>query len=415
MSSYRSPSLDRGFSSCEYFKEIDRTRRLAAKLFRVARPVLGIRCLEDGRMRVERLLLAAAGLTLYSGSADAWIIETVGPNGQFPTINAAVNAQAAGHTYEIDVAAGTYQNDFSVITNPTDIEAKGGLVILQATVPNDQGIITTYATLIVNGLTISGAFTNPGAGDNAAAIRDHEDGSANANELLVENSTIENSQDGILTAGSGNKENVTVKNTTFLNDGAGNGSTHALYVGEAASLDVENSTFCGTNNGHDVKSRAATTTVAGSTLYIGATGPGCASAGSTGIGVDAPNGGVLKLVNDSLIQGPANTNGAMVSYGEEGVLFATNSLTAKSSFLSTANGLAIQELPTCITPANVTGSTFSGVRAKINQPNCISGDPPADVPEPSSLWLLLTALGCCAAFLAADGRRRRASAIAGFP
>jgi hypothetical protein len=196
-------------------------------------------------------------------------------------------------------------------------------------------------------LTISGAHTSPGAGDNAAAIRDHENGGANANQLLVENSTIENSQNGILTAGSGNRENVTIKGTTFLNDGSGNGATHALYVGDAASLDVENSTFCGTNNGHDVKSRAATTTVAGSTLYIGATGPGCASAGSTGFGVDAPNGGVLKLVNDSLIQGPANSNGAMVSYGEEGVLFATNSLTADSSFVSTANGLAIQELSVC--------------------------------------------------------------------
>ena len=97
-----------------------------------------------------RLLLAAAGLTLYSGSASAWLIETVGPIGQFPTISAAVKAQTAGNLYEIDVAAGTYPNDFSVITNPTDIEAKGP-VILQATMPppNENGIITTTTTLIV--------------------------------------------------------------------------------------------------------------------------------------------------------------------------------------------------------------------------------------------------------------------------
>jgi len=88
------------------------------------------------RMRVERLLLAA-GLTIAANAAPAtaWIIETVGPGKQFPTISAAVGAQTASNLYEIDVAAGTYQNDFSVITNPTDIEAKGGPVILQATVP----------------------------------------------------------------------------------------------------------------------------------------------------------------------------------------------------------------------------------------------------------------------------------------
>ena len=44
MSNYCSPNLDRGFSSCMCLKEVDRgrTRRLAAKLFRVVRPVLGI-------------------------------------------------------------------------------------------------------------------------------------------------------------------------------------------------------------------------------------------------------------------------------------------------------------------------------------------------------------------------------------
>ena len=81
--------------------------------------------------------------------------------------------------------------------------------------------------------------------------------------------------------------------------------------------------------------------MSGSTLFVGATGTGC-TAGTTGIGVDAPNGGVLDLVNDSIIQGPSNSNGALVSYGEEGVLFTTNSLNAvNTDFSSTVNGLAI--------------------------------------------------------------------------
>lgn len=44
MLNYRVPNLDRGFSISMGFKGVHcgRTRRLAAKLFRVARPVLGI-------------------------------------------------------------------------------------------------------------------------------------------------------------------------------------------------------------------------------------------------------------------------------------------------------------------------------------------------------------------------------------
>jgi hypothetical protein len=78
----------------------------------------------------------AAGL-VFSQHAQAWIIQTVGPGKQYPRISAAVAAQASspGHSWEIDVQAGTYLNDFAVITNPTDIEAKGGPVILDATVP----------------------------------------------------------------------------------------------------------------------------------------------------------------------------------------------------------------------------------------------------------------------------------------
>ena len=210
-------------------------------------------------MRLERLLLAA-GLTVGATGADAWIIETVGPNGQFPTIGAAVNAQTAGHLYEIDVAAGTYQNDFSVITNPTDIEAKGGPVTLLATVPppNLKAIITTTSTLIVNGLIFQGAAIPSADGGNGAGIRDQ---SNSATSLTVENSKFIGNQEGILTgsdSGHTFAETVKILNSQFINNGNPDPSVfqHALYVGDAASLDVENSLFCGQLIGHDVKSRA---------------------------------------------------------------------------------------------------------------------------------------------------------------
>jgi hypothetical protein len=349
-------------------------------------------------MRRERLLLAA-GLTVSATGAHAWIIETVGPHGEFLTISAAVNAETAGHLYTIDVAAGTYQNDFPVISQTTEIDAIGGPVTLLATEPppNEKGIITTTASLTVNGLTLMGAAIPDADGGNGSGIRDQ---SNTATSLVVENSKFIGNQEGILTgsdSGDTFAETVKIVNSQFINNGNPDidAFQHALYVGDAASLDVENSLFCGQLLGHDIKSRALSTTVKGSAVYIGAAGPAGCNVGSTSIGVDTPNGGIVDLVNDTLIQGPANQNGALVSYGEEGLhgIGANTFTITDTTFDSTANGLAIQELPTCVAPVTSTGNTFQGVGAIINQPNCIS-DPttPVDAPEPDTCVLLATAM-----------------------
>ena len=63
--------------------------------------------------------------------------------------------------YDIQVAPGTYANDFSVVTRPMTIEVDprrtGSPVLLEATVslPNQKGIILTFASLAVDGLTFS--------------------------------------------------------------------------------------------------------------------------------------------------------------------------------------------------------------------------------------------------------------------
>jgi hypothetical protein len=347
-------------------------------------------------MRI-RVLLLAAGLVIPANIvAAAPIPLTVGqgPGFDFSTLSAAINSEMSGNSYLITMAPGTYQNDFSVVFQPTDIEATPGTVTLLATTPNNQGIIETFAPLTVNGLTISGAATFPGGGDNAAAIRDHQSGGS----LNVVNSVLENSQNGLLTEDPSRQEQVTVTNSQFFNDGAGNGQTHALYVGDALSLDVENSLFCGTNNGHDVKSRAATTTVAGSTMFIGATGSGCTMAGTTGAGVDAPNGGVLDLVGDSLIQGTNNSNGNLVLYGEEGLIAGvTNALTVtNTTFDGVPGSTGISEPASCPAPVQNTGSVFNGVTTPVSPPTCIAGAGPVPAAEPRTLGVLAIPLALLA-------------------
>ena len=344
-------------------------------------------------MRLGRLLLAAA-LMIPATAVRAAVI-TVSPGG---SIAAAVAGASANDI--ISVQPGTYTNDFPVVNVPLTIEAAGapGSVTIDDTgFPNDQGIIENFSTLTVNNLVLKGAATSLGGGNNAGAIRDH-----GSTALTVTNSILEDSQDGILTEDPTRNEVVTINNDQFLNNGGNNGSTHALYVGDAASLDVTNSTFCGTRDGHDVKSKATTTTVSGSTMYIGAAGGGC-GATNAGVGVDASFGGIVDLVNDAIIQGSANSNGALIIMGGESPLLTNNSLTITNTTLSgDGNGTGVSELDgnaaaSCIAPVAGSGNTVSGLTTDIKPAPCGALNAAVAVDEPSSLWLLLGALaGCCA-------------------
>ena len=315
------------------------------------------------------------------------------------------------NSYDIKVTPTTtgYINDFSTITRPMTIETAtpGTQVVLTnsngSLAGPDKGIILNFSSLTVDGLQFVGAVSSSG---NGAGIRDQgpQTGTVGGTSLIVRNSTFMNNQDGILTgsnSGSSFAETVQIINDTFLNNGSGDGNTHALYVGDAASLDVENSIFCGTNNGHDVKSRATTTTVQGSTMYIGAAGGGCAAT-NAGAGIDAPNGGIIKLVNDSIIQGPVNSNGALIIVGGESPLLAS-SLDITGTTLTGDNGasthpsIGVNELSGCIAPVSGSGNTISGLNTDISPAGCGSLNAAVAVPEPSSLWPLLGAIvGWCA-------------------
>jgi hypothetical protein len=359
------------------------------------------------RMRV-RLVLLAAGLIISADGVRANVITlTVGPGGNYSTISAATGAETSGNTYVIIVTPGTYTNDFPVITQPTTIETAtpGSQVVLSATeaLPNEKGIILNNSSLTVNGLTFEEAEIDNSLGGNGAGVRDQSTGTTS---LIVKNSTFMNNQEGILT-GNNFAETVQILNSQFIGNGNPtdpNGQEHALYVNDALSLLVNNSLFCDTALGHDVKSRALSTTVENSQLYVGTAGPGCAG-GTTSLAIDAPNGGQLDISNDQIFQGDANQNGAMVSYGEEGVPanYAESFAVSDTSFdnLGTRSSTGIQQLtngvPTCLAPVQMSNNSFTNVKTPVNPPGCVATP---SVPEPQSLWLLLTALGCCAGFFA---------------
>jgi hypothetical protein len=329
------------------------------------------------------LVLGAAALGAGDTAAGAETkILTVGSSGnfQYRMISAAVAAADAdsnpSNYYDIQVAPGTYTNDFSVVTRPMTIEVDphkaGNPVLLEAIVPlpNQKGIILTFASLAVDGLTFIGAMIDNSLGGNGAGIRDQN--TAAGATLMVRNCVFTKNQEGILT-GDDTGETIAVTSSKFENNGNPdpNHLQHALYVNRAGRLTVTDSLFCGQLIGHDIKSRALVTRIENNQIYDGegyAT-VGC-RAGSSSFAIDIPEGGRAAISGNRVFQGPATQNNKMVAYGEEGLSFGDNGLLLSSNvFINTApNATGIYD-PKCV-PVQLTNNTFRGVATPVDPSGC---------------------------------------------
>lgn len=247
---------------------------------------------------------------------------TVGNGEQYSTISAAVAASQGGDTIKVD--AGTYTNDVLNISHSLTLEAVGGTVKLVGTAQpaNGKGLIDAGGAgvnVAISGFDISGA-TVPDR--NGAGIR-YEGGT-----LTLNNVNIHDNQNGILANPDANGS-ITIANSTFANNGSGDGQTHSVYVGAIDSLTVKDSTITGAQVGHDIKSRAARTTITGNTITDGATG-------TASYEIDLTNGGVGDIENNFIEKGPRAENPIAITFGEEGGVYANSSLTVKNNTITTS-------------------------------------------------------------------------------
>ena len=251
-------------------------------------------------------------------------IFTVGAGQTYSTIAAAVNASASGDT--VLVQAGTYTNDFVTITHALTLKSVGGLAVMQATVspPNGKAILTVDASATVDGF----GFTGASVGDaNGAGIR-WEGG-----DLTVQNSVFWNNQDGILgTVGSGH---AIIKNSEFSHNGAGDGQSHNIYIGNAASLLIDGSYFHDAVTGHEIKSRAENTVITNSRIFD--------NAGDGSYSIDLPQGGIASITNNIIEKGASAENWISIHFGGEPQPYAASSLVVSGNTLinDNANGYLI--------------------------------------------------------------------------
>ncbi len=275
-------------------------------------------------------------------------ILTVGSGSQFSTVTSAVAASHDGDTVQIQ--AGTYVNDFATINTRITLQGVGGMASLVATAspPNGKAILTTNTDATLDHLEISGAAV---ADENGAGIR------YQAGNLVLTNSYIHDNQNGIL-ANANPTGTLTIRSSEFAHNGIGDGHTHDIYIGDVASLSIDNSYFHGVLVGHEIKSRAERTTITNSRIQDGPDGTASYS-------IDLPNGGNALIQGNVIQQGPASQNPAIIAYGEEGGVHAGSSLTVTGNTilndLNSPSAAAVWNAAGA--PASVTGNSTYGLAA----------------------------------------------------
>lgn len=276
---------------------------------------------------------------------------TVGPSGEFSTPCEAIAAAEAGEVIEVD-AAGAYAGDTCAwSTDGLTVRGVNGRPLLDGTgaqLAQQKGIfVIQAATAWVENLEFVGASV---ADANGAGIR-HQ-----GTELHVTGCVFRDNENGILgspsVAGTGA---VYIRDSEFEHNGAGDGYSHNLYLGNYATVSFEGSYSHRGNVGHLFKSRAASTWISASRFTD-------EEGGAASYEIDLPDAGSAWIVGSIVEQVGTTQNSAMIAYGEESLgagatdLHIINSTLVnhhdRGTFLSV--GAAVQ------TPAHVVNTLFTG-------------------------------------------------------
>src|SRR5918998_2216902 len=284
---------------------------------------------------------------------------SVGPGKTYLTIGAAVTAAQSGDT--IEVQAGTYTNQYVSINKNITLQGVGGMVKMVSTglIPNGKGILVTNGNITINNFEFTGAQVSAA---NGAGIR-YESGN-----LVLNNSYFHHNENGLLGAANATGS-ITINNSEFAYNGRGDGRTHNLYVGKIANLTIGNSYFHDAKVGHEIKSRALSTTITNSRIYD--------LNGTASYSIDLPNGGKGVIQNNVIEQGSSSQNAIIISFGAEGSLNAgTSLLVSGNTIINNQSGYSLAVKNATTTTAQITGNSFFGLTASqiANGPNTQSGN-----------------------------------------
>jgi hypothetical protein len=260
-------------------------------------------------MKQHNLIVWIAAVSLCAAVAPAGLIQ-VGPTRTYKTVAAGYNAAAAGDTIEIDSATYTgSQGWVSISKNNLTIRGVGPTrPVLDAAggATASKGIfVVSAANLTVENLEFANAYIPSSLGLNAAGIRYQPSGSPAT--LTARNCYFHHNQNGIL-GGEGASTDIVLENCEFHRNGAGDGYSHNMYIGNGRSLTLKHCYVHDAYLGHEVKTRARTNYI----LYNRISN----ESGTAARELQLANGGPAYVIGNVIYQGNGG-NSQIITYGDE--------------------------------------------------------------------------------------------------
>jgi len=209
-----------------------------------------------------------------------------------------------GDTVEID--AGIYSGDVSAFKkNNITLRGIGGFAHLEANGKSSggkaiwviQGNNNTIENIEFSGCTVQDK--------NGAGIRLEGTG------LTIRHCYFHDNEDGIL-CGANDSSVVIIEFSEFARNGAGDGYSHNLYIGNIGMLLFRFNYSHHAKIGHNLKSRAKLNVIYSNRIMDEETG-------TSSFLIDLPNGGESYIIGNLLMQGPNAENRKIVNYGAEGL------------------------------------------------------------------------------------------------
>jgi hypothetical protein len=203
------------------------------------------------RTAISAGLLLATGLFATASAATL----SVGAGKPYATPCRAFAAAKAGDIVQIYAGATYYGDVCGIYTSNLTIRGVNGRPRIDAAGKNAMGKgtwVVVGSNVTVENVEMLGAKV---ADRNGAALR------LEGTNFTLRKSFIHDNENGILSGANANS-NILIENTEFGHNGYGTGQTHNLYIGAVRSLTFRYNYSHDARVGHNLKSRAATNTIA---------------------------------------------------------------------------------------------------------------------------------------------------------